>query len=98
MLAQHIMDLTKHINFFSDNQFIPIPLLIGGAWKNDLMKRGKVNVKYIKTITAPRLWQNLTRICFFNELISGLWNYGCLHDKPRLNHDSIVSFLPALRA
>jgi hypothetical protein len=98
VLADNILSFTKKIDLFYEKQTIPSPLQIGGAWKNDLIGRRKVQSEIYKGNHSSKAVAEFHENMFFNELISGLWNYGYLHDEPRLNHDSIVSFLSDLES
>lgn len=59
--------------FYSEENILP-ELKIAGAWRKDLFERRRNQIKYIKDkdyVNYRKLQDNM----FFNELVSGLWNY-----------------------
>ena len=70
----NIAQFYEHIPpFYTDDT--PKPLQIAGAWRGDLYKRRKSQIKAI----ANRDWnsyKSLLNNLFRSELITGMWNYG----------------------
>jgi len=96
VLANAIIQFARIVNLFYEDQNLPEPLLIGGAWKSDLLERRTTQSNSFYRESSALAVAEFHENMFFNELIFGLWCYGYLHAVPGVNQHSIASFLSDL--
>lgn len=87
-LAIKIIDFHKKFGLFYDNIPLRKELQIAGAWRDDLIQRRPVQNK-IYADGNPQDVAKFHENMFFNELISGLWNYGYVDQDPKISKISV---------
>jgi hypothetical protein len=87
-LAIKIIDFHKKFGLFYENIPLRKELQIKGAWHDDLIERRPIQNK-IYVYGNPQEVAKFHENMFFNELISGLWNYGYVHADPKISKISI---------
>lgn len=88
-IVQRILDFFAQIDPFYENKNPPQPLQIAGAWRNLLQETRQSQLQAIARKDHEK-YRGLLENMFFNELHTGLRNFGIARAGEALNYDFLI--------